>query len=93
MARAGRRQSRRTHLALKTVPGVVALACAAMQTPANAIELAASGFAFDWAATMDGTAAHTNWRAADRAIVEARNAQLSFAAALAALNADAWQVG
>ena len=93
MARAGRRQSRRTHLALKTVPGVVALACAAMQTPANAIELAASGFASDWAATMNGTAAHTNWRAADRAIVEARNAQLSFAAALAALNADAWQVG
>ncbi|HRP28045.1 MAG TPA: hypothetical protein PLG77_06400, partial [Burkholderiaceae bacterium] len=40
MARAGRRHTRRAQFALKSVPAVVALACAGMQAPARAIEVA-----------------------------------------------------
>ena len=39
MRKTGRRPSRRAQFALKSVPAVVAIACAAMQTQAHAIEL------------------------------------------------------
>ena len=47
MARAGRRYSRRAQFALKAVPAVVALACAGMQTSAQAVDLADIDF-FSW---------------------------------------------
>jgi hypothetical protein len=50
-----------------------------MQTPAQALELVRLDALSDWDVAM-------NWRAGNRAIIEARNAQLSFAAAIAALN-------
>ncbi len=93
MARAGRRNPRHAHFALKSVPAVVALLCAGMQTPAQALELARFDALSDWDMAMNWHAPGAQWRAADRAIIEARNAQLSFAAAIAALNPSLGRLG
>ncbi|MCO5125384.1 MAG: PEP-CTERM sorting domain-containing protein [Rhizobacter sp.] len=93
MARAGRRNPRHAHFALKSVPAVVALLCAGTQTPAQALELARFDAPSDWDIAMNWHAPGAQWRAADRAFIDARNAQLSFAAAIAALNPSVGRVG
>ena len=70
MRKTGRRQSRRAQFALKSVPAVVAIACAGMQTPAHAIELADIDF-LAWDAVLSHHGADA----------VARQAQPSFAAA------------
>ncbi len=91
MARAGRRYSRRAQFALKAVPAVVALACAGMQTSAQAVDLADIDF-FTWDAAMHGPGAQ--WRTKDAANVTARQAQFSApAAVLASQNRAAGQRG
>ena len=59
MARAGRRNSRRAHFAQKSVPAAVALLCASMQTPAQALDLTRFDAARDWDIAM-------NWATAGR---------------------------
>ncbi len=83
---------RRVQWALKAVPAIVALVCAGLQTPAQALDLTWYGGTGDWG---DGT----HWSpvggpptAADLAVITAGNAQLSFATAIARLNLTGGQV-